>query len=416
MEYEYDNMFYQWIGMEKSELYYEVHLVQLDEGFFYDVYFDNEITTQKLDEINNLVENFEKNYNYNGDDYAGFISVSKDDSIIHIYLDIGNVLPENEKISAQGILKLLNNVDGIKKVMINDFENDYAESEIDSAESNEKVIKNFLTSFDSAIDGNMKTNNFFTKFNNNKIEYMRVLNKQIYQVIEVSCWDQPIPQNEFYFSVGIKIMPICAPNLYNGMAKEAIDVKSVIETRSGSFNVVPMRCEQENVKFIINKIVKNVIPELNTIESYKDLYKKITNGCGYLVDVYTNETKMWLFFVCDEDYEQYDRCIELAKSYRASEERFLTGLIKNREESLKKYAKREKNYSSENNPYESMCIDTKNEILKLKNKFECEISYLKSIEELFENYKIYELNRIVKQTEEKNLKELELIGLNIRNI
>lgn len=34
MEYEYDSIFYQWIGIEKTELYYEVHLVQLDEGFF----------------------------------------------------------------------------------------------------------------------------------------------------------------------------------------------------------------------------------------------------------------------------------------------------------------------------------------------------------------------------------------------
>lgn len=413
MEYEYDSIFYQWIGIEKTELYYEVHLVQLDEGFFYDVYFDNEITSEKLDEINNLVENFKKNYNYNGDDYAGFISVSKDDDIIHIYLDIGNVLPENEKISAQGILKLLNDVDGIKKVMINDFEKDYDETEINSDERNEEIMKNFLISFDSAIEENMKANYFLTKFKYNSIEYIRVLNKQIYQVIEVSCWDEPIPQNEFYFSVGIKIMPICAPNLYKGMLKEAIDVKSVIENRSVNFNVVNMRCEQENVNMIINQIVENVIPELNSIESYKDLYKKIINGCGYLEDVYTNETKLWLFFICDEDYEQYDRCIELAKSYRASEEWKLTSLIENREELLEKYTKREKNYSSDNNPYDSMCTDIKNEILELKHILECEIPHLKSIEELFENYKTDELNIIVKQTEEKNLKELKLIGLHI---
>ena len=413
MEYEYDSIFYQWIGIEKTELYYEVHLVQLDEGFFYDVYFDNEITSEKLDEINNLVENFKKNYNYNGDDYAGFISVSKDDDIIHIYLDIGNVLPENEKISAQGILKLLNDVDGIKKVMINDFEKDYDETEINSDERNEEIMKNFLISFDSAIEENMKANYFLTKFKYNSIEYIRVLNKQIYQVIEVSCWDEPIPQNEFYFSVGIKIMPICAPNLYKGMLKEAIDVKSVIENRSVNFNVVNMRCEQENVNMIINQIVENVIPELNSIESYKDLYKKIINGCGYLEDVYTNETKLWLFFICDEDYEQYDRCIELAKSYRASEEWKLTSLIENREELLEKYTKREKNYSSDNNAYDSMCTDIKNEILELKHILECEIPHLKSIEELFENYKTDELNIIVKQTEEKNLKELKLIGLHI---
>lgn len=153
MKYEYDSMFYQWIGIEKSELYYEVHLVQLDEGFSYDVYFDNTITSQKFDKINNLVENFEKNYNYNDDDYAGFISVSKNDNIIHIYLDIGNVLPQNEKISAQGILKILNKIDGIKKVMINDFENDCDEFEINCNECNEDIIqKDFLTAFNSAIE------------------------------------------------------------------------------------------------------------------------------------------------------------------------------------------------------------------------------------------------------------------------
>lgn len=366
MKYEYDSMFYQWIGIEKSELYYEVHLVQLDEGFSYDVYFDNTITSQKFDKINNLVENFEKNYNYNDDDYAGFISVSKNDNIIHIYIDIGNVLPQNQKISAQGILKILNKIDGIKKVMINDFENDYDEFEINC---NEAIIqKDFLTVFNSAIEENMKASNFFTKFNNDNIEYIRVLNKQIYQVIEVSCWNQEIPQNEFYFSVGIKIMPICAPNLYKGMLKEAIDINNIIENRIVNYNVLNMRCEQDNVDVIINQIKEKIIPELNSIETYKKLYKKITNGCGYLEDVYTSETKLWLYFICDEYYEQYDTCINLAKAYRISEE---------------------------------------------KQTLEHKIPDLKCIEELFENYKIDELNRIVKQTEEKNLKELELIGVHV---
>lgn len=212
----------------------------------------------------------------------------------------------------------------------------------------------------------MKASNFFTKFNNDNIEYIRVLNKQIYQVIEVSCWNQEIPQNEFYFSVGIKIMPICAPNLYKGMLKEAIDINNIIENRIVNYNVLNMRCEQDNVDVIINQIKEKIIPELNSIETYKKLYKKITNGCGYLEDVYTSETKLWLYFICDEYYEQYDTCINLAKTYRISEE---------------------------------------------KQTLEHKIPDLKCIEELFGNYKIDELNRIVKQTEEKNLKELELIGV-----
>lgn len=413
MEYEYDSMFYKWIGIEKSELYYEVHLVQLDEGFSYDVYFDNIINSQKFDEINNLVENFEKNYNYNGDDYAGFISVSKNDNIIHIYLDIGGVLPQNQNISAQGILKILNNVEGIKKVMINDFENDYDDFEINCDESNKDIMKNFLTSFNSAIEENMKASNFFTKLNNNNIEYMRVLNKQIYQEIDVSCWNQPISQNEFYFSVGIKIMPICTPNLYKGMLKEAIDIKNVIESRGVNFNLLNMRCEQETVNVIINQIIENIIPELNSIDLYKKLYKKMTDGYSYLEDVYTNETKLCLYFICDEYYEQYDRCIELAKAYRISEESMLNNLIENREKSLKRYIKSGEIYSPDDNPYESMCTDIENDILGLKQILEQEIPYLKGIEELFQNYKIDELNGIVKQTEEKNLKELELIGLHI---
>lgn len=118
MEYEFDRM----IGLEKLGLYYEVHLVNLDgECFIYNIYLDNEINDEKLEEIKKSVEDFSENFNYNGDSYPGYIDISIKDNNIVIFLDVGNVLPQNQNISIKEILKAINKVKGIKKVMINEF-------------------------------------------------------------------------------------------------------------------------------------------------------------------------------------------------------------------------------------------------------------------------------------------------------
>lgn len=364
MKFEYDNMFYKYMGIKKEDLYYEVHLSQLDEGFFYDVYFDEMLDNEKYEKITNLINNFEKNYNYNGDNYAGYIGINKEDSILHIYLDIGNVLPENQIISAQEILKILNQIEGIQKVIINDFEIDYGDEESDDFDEN--PIEEYLNVIHSKIEKIMYENGFIAKLNENHIEYVRVLNKQIYQVITINFWRYEIELNGCFFYVGIKIIPICTPNIEGGIIRDLIDINNIIHNSDINFNVVDYTLSNENVDKITHLITVNLLAELNLINSYKQLYRKVISKEGYIDNVYSSETLLWLFFACDENFEQYDRCVELAKSTRLSGEN-------------------EAKYNS-----------------NIKNR----IPFLKSIEDLFKNYKIDELNEILKQTEERNLKKL----------
>ena len=118
MEYEFDSM----IGLENLDLYYEAHLVDLDgECFIYRIYLDEEVNNEKFEEIKKAVEVFSEDFDFNGDNYPGYIDVSLKENNILIFLDLGNVLPQNQNISIQGILKTINKVKGIKKVMINEF-------------------------------------------------------------------------------------------------------------------------------------------------------------------------------------------------------------------------------------------------------------------------------------------------------
>ena len=50
----------------------------------------------------------------------GYIDVSKNDEKVSIYLDTGNVEPEDIDAAVTGILKALNKVTGIKKVIVNE--------------------------------------------------------------------------------------------------------------------------------------------------------------------------------------------------------------------------------------------------------------------------------------------------------
>lgn len=115
MEYEFDFM----MGFEELGLYYEAHMVGFDgECFMYSVYFDEALTEDKFKEIENAIQKFVESYDK--DTYLGYIDVTQEDGKGSIYLDLGNVEPSDENIAVKGILKALNNVSGIKKVMINE--------------------------------------------------------------------------------------------------------------------------------------------------------------------------------------------------------------------------------------------------------------------------------------------------------
>lgn len=116
MEYEFDNM----MNFAKLGLYYEAHLAGIDgECFFYSVYFEDAPTDEKLEETIKAVNEFLKPYE-DKDIYMGYLDITKEDDKINIYLDLGNVKPDYEQTSIDGILTALNNVSGIKAVILNE--------------------------------------------------------------------------------------------------------------------------------------------------------------------------------------------------------------------------------------------------------------------------------------------------------
>lgn len=124
MEYDLDEM----MGFDKLGLYYEAHMAGIDgENFHYNVYFEEDITDEKVKETNNAIAEFLTPY-CDKDIYLGYIDVSKEDDKLYVYLDLGNVKPEYQDTAIKGILKALNNVQGIRSVIVNedsDFDFDF---------------------------------------------------------------------------------------------------------------------------------------------------------------------------------------------------------------------------------------------------------------------------------------------------
>lgn len=108
------------MNFDRLNLYYDVRLDGLDgECFDYSVYLDSDVTEDKYKEICNAVDDFRKPYS-DKEIYMGYLDISAYDDKIFIYLDLGNVKPQYENVSINGILQALNNVSGIKSVVINE--------------------------------------------------------------------------------------------------------------------------------------------------------------------------------------------------------------------------------------------------------------------------------------------------------
>lgn len=113
---EFDSM----MGFDKLGLYFEAHVAGFDgECFDYSIYLEDECSDEKFQEINKAINEFIAPYD-DEEIYPGYIDVSKDDDKINIYLDTGNVEPENIDTVVTGILKALNHVTGIKRVIVNE--------------------------------------------------------------------------------------------------------------------------------------------------------------------------------------------------------------------------------------------------------------------------------------------------------
>lgn len=128
MNEEFDEMDLDWIklmGLDKLGLYYSIKVDGIDgECFHYSVYLDGEVTEEKCNEIGKAIRDYFKPYDEK-EIYTGYLNISKKDDKIFIYLDLGNVKPQYEDVSINGILQALNNVSGIKSVVINEGLDDF---------------------------------------------------------------------------------------------------------------------------------------------------------------------------------------------------------------------------------------------------------------------------------------------------
>ena len=100
-------------------LKYSVQLKGLDgESFLYGVYFNDTPGDEQVEQVKAALDAYE--FQLVGDDYAGYMDVSLSNNRVLLYVDLGGVAPQNENSVIYGVLYALNEVEGIKKVLINE--------------------------------------------------------------------------------------------------------------------------------------------------------------------------------------------------------------------------------------------------------------------------------------------------------
>ena len=106
-------------------LYFEAEMAGFDgECFHYSVYTDDAPDDNKVQEIGNAINEYFKPYSEK-EIYMGYTDVTNEGDKINIELDLGNVDPNHENTAINGILKAINTVKGIKKVIVNEDCDDF---------------------------------------------------------------------------------------------------------------------------------------------------------------------------------------------------------------------------------------------------------------------------------------------------
>ena len=106
-------------------LYFEAEMAGFDgECFHYSVYTDDTPDDNKVQEIDKAIAEYFEPYN-SKEIYMGYIDVTNEGEKINIELDLGNVDPKYENTAIEGILKAMNTVKGIKKVIVNEDCDDF---------------------------------------------------------------------------------------------------------------------------------------------------------------------------------------------------------------------------------------------------------------------------------------------------
>ena len=108
------------LGLTKLSLDYMVHAEGIEgECFTYSVYYiDDTADEEKAEAVKSAIQLYD--FKLKGDDYIGYLDISIDKNKVSIYLDLGNVEPQNENNIIHGILLAINTIHGIKKVIINE--------------------------------------------------------------------------------------------------------------------------------------------------------------------------------------------------------------------------------------------------------------------------------------------------------
>ena len=114
--YDFDEV----LGITDLDLCYTAHAEGFEgECFHYNIYFNNGVADKNRKKtVSDAINGYD--YGLIGDDYAGYMSVSADSEKVSVYLDLGNVQPQNSDKAIHGILLALNQVSDIDRVIINE--------------------------------------------------------------------------------------------------------------------------------------------------------------------------------------------------------------------------------------------------------------------------------------------------------
>ena len=108
------------IGIDQLNLYFDTTVDGFDgECFSYSIYFEGVTAEEKLADIQAAMDTAVEAVS-SEDHYMGYIDVTAEGDKVFVYHDLGGVEPDENNAAIHAALKALNDVNGIKNVVINE--------------------------------------------------------------------------------------------------------------------------------------------------------------------------------------------------------------------------------------------------------------------------------------------------------
>ncbi|MBQ8950969.1 MAG: hypothetical protein IJ167_01250 [Lachnospiraceae bacterium] len=108
------------LGIDQLNLYFDISVDGFDgECFSYSVYFEGVTAEERLADIQAAMDSAIEAFG-GEDHYMGYIDVTVEGDKVFVYHDLGGVEPEENNAAIHAALKALNDVKGIKNVVINE--------------------------------------------------------------------------------------------------------------------------------------------------------------------------------------------------------------------------------------------------------------------------------------------------------